>query len=197
MAPTSIDIASNALLLVGDNPVSSFSDPGAGAQVAANIYSTTYRSMLAEHPWAFAMKELALSRLSQAPDARTNYSYAFQLPTDLIRVWSVMEHSAYTIVGSLLYSNSTALLCRYIAEVDEIDLPPHFVTALQYKLASDFAVSVTEDQNKAQYYGALYLKQISMARSVDSQNKPQVAIVDSPFVDVRLFGGSASGRNYF
>lgn len=195
--PTKIDIASNALLLIGDNPISSFSDAGAGAQVAANIYPETYRSMLAEHPWSFAMKEQVLSRLSQTPDARTNYSYAYQLPADLIRVWSIMDHSSYTIVGSLLYSNQTSLLCRYIAEVDETELPPHFVTALQYKLASDFAVSVTEDQGKAQYYGVLYLKQVSMARAVDSQNKPQVAIVDSPFVDVRLFGGSSTGRNYF
>ena len=29
--PSSIDIASNALLLIGDNPISSFDDPGAGA----------------------------------------------------------------------------------------------------------------------------------------------------------------------
>lgn len=193
---TAIKIASNALLLIGDNPISSFSDPGAGAQIAANIYYETYKSMLAEHPWAFAMKELSLSRLSQVPDSRTNYSYAFQLPSDLIRVWAIMDHSNYTIVGSLVYSNSKSLLCRYIAQVDETELPPHFVTAMQYKLASDFAISVTEDVSKSQLYEAKYLKQISLARSVDSQNKPQVSIIDSPFIDVRM-SGVTSGGGFF
>lgn len=185
---TSIDIASNALLLVGDSPISSFEDPGAGAQVAGAIYPDTYSSVMSEHPWSFAFKEQQLSRLSQMPDPKTNFKYAFQLPGDLIRIWKLMPHSDYTIVGSLIYSNETELLLRYIFQVDEIDLPPQVVKAIEYKLASDFAMSVTEDQGKAQYYEQKYLRQIALARSVDSQGRPQVAIVDSPFVDVRRSG---------
>jgi len=33
-----IDIASNALVLIGDNPINSFTEPGAGATAAANLY---------------------------------------------------------------------------------------------------------------------------------------------------------------
>lgn len=185
---TSIDMASNALLLVGDNPISSFDDPGAGAQVAGAIYPETYAAVLSEHPWSFAFKELQLSRLSQTPDPKTNFQYAFQLPGDLIRIWKMMSHSNYTIVGSLVYSNETELLCRYIYKVDENELPPHVVKAIEYKLAADFAISVTEDQNKSQLYEQKYLRQIALARTVDSQGRPQVPIVDSPFIDVRLSG---------
>ena len=192
---TSIDIVSNALLLVGDNPISSFDDPGAGAQVAAAIYPDTYTAVLSEHPWGFALKELQLSRLSAQPDPATNFQYAFQLPSDLIRIWKIMDHSNYVIVGSLLYSNNKELLCRYIAQVDETELPPHFVKALEYKLASDFAISVTEDSGRAKLYEQKYLRQVALARTIDSQSRPQVPIIDSPFVDVRLSGVSL-GRDY-
>jgi len=186
--PTSIDIASNALVMIGDEPISSFDDPGAGALVASAIYPNTYRSLLASHPWTFSLKEVFLSRLTQEPDDKTNYKYAFQLPPNLIRIWKVMSHSNYDNVGRLLYSNETELLCRYGYQVDEVDLPPHFVQALEYKLASDFAISVTEDIQKAAYYEDKFLKQSSIARSIDSQGHPQVKVVDSPFVDVRASG---------
>ena len=181
-----IDIASNALLLIGDEPISSFTESGAGATAAANLYATSYEKLLSEHPWSFAFKEQNLSRLSQTPDEKTNYTYAFQLPTDLIRLWTVLPYSDYIIIGSLLYSNQTELLARYIFKPSEVELPPHFLEALQYKLASDFAISVTEDRNKAEYYAKLSQLSLASAKNVDSQGRPQQPIIDSPFVDVRI-----------
>lgn len=185
---TDIQIASNALLLIGDDPINSFTEPGAGATVAAAIYYDTKRMMLSEHPWTFALKEQYLNRLTQQPDDETNYNYAFQLPGELIRILAIFPYSSYTIVGSLLYSNETVLLARYIYDVDETELPPHFIKALEYKLAADFAISVTENTAKSEFYEKKYMVQLGSARTIDSQNKPQVPIIDSPFVDVR-FGG--------
>jgi len=180
-----IDIASNALLLIGDEPISSFTEPGAGATAMANLYAETYKELLSEHPWTFAFKEQVLSQLSQSPDELTNFSYAYQLPTDYIRVWNLMPHSNYTIVGDKIYSNETRYLLRYIYKVAESQLPAHFVKAMEYKLASEAAVSVTEDIQKAGYYEAKYDKQLARAKNIDSQGRPSVAIVSSPFVDVR------------
>lgn len=178
-----IDIVSNALLLIGDEPISAFTEAGAGATIAANLYPNTLSKMLSEHPWSFAFKEQQLSRLSATPDRKTNYEYAFQMPVDLIRMWAIMPNSRYAIIGSLLYSNETELLARYIYKVDEAELPPHFIEALQYKLASDFAISVTEDRNKAQYYAELADRSLSKAKSVDSQGRPQTPVISSPFLD--------------
>jgi len=185
---TDIDIASNALLLIGDEPISSFTEAGAGATAAANLYAQTYIKLLSEHPWTFALKEQELSKLSQAPDPLTNYSTAYQIPSDLIRLWQIMPHSSYSMVGTLLYSNQNKLIARYVFKPEESVLPPHFIEALQYKLAADFSISVTEDRNKAEYYSRLAQLSLSKAKNVDSQGKPQVAIVDSPFTDVRNGG---------
>ena len=88
-----IEISSNALILIGDNPISSFTEPGFGATAAANLYAGTYEAILSEHPWTFALKEQYLSRLSQQPDQETNYTYAFQIPSDVVRIWAVLPHS--------------------------------------------------------------------------------------------------------
>ncbi len=191
---TAIDMASNALLLIGDNPISSFNDPGAGPLVASALYPDTYRSILSVHPWTFALKEQWLNRISATPDSLTNYQYAFQLPTDLIRIWKIMAHSNYDVVGALVYSNEDELLCRYNYQVPEVDLPPQVVKTIEYKLASEFAVPITEDEDKAAYYEKKYALQLSTAMSVDSQGHPQVAIVDSPFTNVRYGGDYGSGR---
>lgn len=193
--PSSIDIASNALLLIGDNPISSFDDPGAGATAAANLYPETKKRMLSEHPWSFALKQQRLNRLSQVPDVLTNYNHAFQLPTDLIRIWNIQDHSNYTLIGNLLYSNSTQLLCTYIYNVDEVNLPPHFVKALEYSLASDFAISVTEDNTMAGLYEQKSINAINKAMAIDSQGRPQVSIVDSPLLGARHGGGYGSWGN--
>lgn len=187
--PTDIDIASNALLLVGDNPITSFDDEGAGATVAKAIYRETYRMVLSEHQWTFAFKEQELNRKTAQPDDRTNFKYAFQIPGEVIRIYAVFPHSSYTIVGALIYSNETSLLARYIYQVAETSLPPHVTKAVEYKLAAEFALPVTESKTKAEYYEQKYRDQLSMARTIDSQNKPQVPIVDSPFVDARMGGG--------
>ena len=190
--PSSIDIASNALLLIGDNPISSFDDPGAGAQVAANLYPETKKRLLSDHPWSFALKSQRLNRLSQTPDILTGYQYAFQLPTDLIRIWNMQTHSNYILEGNLLYSNSTELLCTYIYNVDEVNLPPHFVKSLEYLLAADFAIAVTEDNTLSQIMRANAQDSTNRAMAIDSQNRPQVSIIDSPLIDARNGGGFGS-----
>ena len=194
---SSIDIASNALLLIGDNPISSFDDPGAGAQVAANIYTETKRRLLSEHPWSFAFKQQRLNKLSQEPDVLTGYSSAFQLPTDLIRLWNIQRHSDYMLIGNLLYSNEAEILATYIFDVDEVNLPPHFVKSLEYELAADFAISVTEDNTLSQIMRNNAMNTKSQAMAIDSQGRPQQAIVDSPLIDAHSGRGNISIRGGF
>ena len=189
MSSTDIDMSSNALLLIGDEPISSFTEPGAGATAAANLYPETYKSVLAEHPWSFALKHQKLNKLSQTPDPLTNFQYAYQLPTDLIRLWAIMPYNNYTIIGDVLLTNiGSGLLARYVYEVSEVKLPSQVVTAIEYKLASKFAISVTEDENKAVLYQQMYEKQIAQARGIDSQQRPPEPIIDQPFTDVRFSG---------
>lgn len=190
-----IDMASNALLLLGDSPISSFTEPGAGAQAAANLYQGTKERFLSYHPWSFALKEQVLSRLTQGPDIRTGYKYAYQLPTDMIRLWSVVEWDNYDLVGDKLYSNRTELLARYIYDVPESLIPAHAEKALTYLLAAEFAISVTEDEGKSQIYTQKANQMMAQASTIDSQGRPQIGIISSPFVEARR--GGIDGGGFF
>lgn len=192
---TDIDMASNALLLIGDNAISSFSDEGFGPTVMGNIYQDTYRSVLAAHPWSFALKEQALSQLTTAPDSRTGYKYQYQIPVDCIRIWEIMDHSDYDIIGDKLYSNLSSLLCRYVYAVTETQLPAHVVKTIEYKLAAEAAIFITENQSMASLFENKYLMQLAQAQAIDSSGRPQVGIVDMPFNDVR-FNGTSNGSGY-
>ena len=180
-----IDICSNALLLIGEEVRASFSATSHGATVAANLYPETYKALLAEHPWSFATKEQQLSRLTATPDDEFGYDYAFQMPSDCLRVWYVAPMNNHLIVDNLIYSNETSLFMRYLYQVPESRLPAHFVKALEYKLASEFSVSITEDFQKAGYYEQKYMMALSKAKSIDSQQYPNISIQHMPFIQVR------------
>lgn len=192
---SSIGMASNGLLLIGDSPISSFEEPGAGAQAMAAFYPDTYKAILAEHPWSFALKHQKLSQLAESPDPLTNFKFAYKLPTDLIRIWTLLSHSNYILINGLVYSNETEILCRYVYKVNETALPPHVVKAIEYKLASEAALAVTESESKAALYEKKYTLQIAKAKNIDSQGRPQEAIIDSPFTDIRG-GGTGFGQGF-
>lgn len=165
---TDIDMASNALMLLGEAPISALSESTA----ANNLYQSTYDYVLSEHPWSFALKEQYASRLTQTPATETGYTYAFQVPVDSIRLWAVMPVIDYRIVGEVIYARSDTLLCRYCYSVEESRLPAHMVKTIEYKLAADMAISVTEDEQKAQIFNQMYRDSLNMSMAKDSQQHP-------------------------
>ena len=78
MAVTKIDIASRALIMIGANPISSFTDGSTEALVVNNIYEEIVEATLTRHKWRFATGQKQLSLLSAAPTGR--YEYAYQIP---------------------------------------------------------------------------------------------------------------------
>ena len=78
---TSIDLASNALLLIGEETISSFTDDSTAALVAANLYELTFESLLTLHPWRFASTQVTLSRLTATPVSEWSYAYRHRFGT--------------------------------------------------------------------------------------------------------------------
>jgi hypothetical protein len=173
---SAIDMASNALILIGDDPINALSENTA----ASNLYNDTYQLVLSQHPWTFALKEQFLSKLTQAPDRETGYSTAFRRPTDLIRLWALLNVRDYKIVGENIYANSNTAFARYVHKVDESYLPSQVVKTIEYKLASELSISVAEDEQKAQIFEQKYIAQLGQAMAADAQQQPQDAIRSNP-----------------
>lgn len=190
-----IDISSNALVLIGAKPINSFDEPGAGAAAAKALYEQTVRSMLTRTYWRFAIKKQQLNRLSQTP--LNEFQYAFQIPTDSLKILKVYPRSWYKVYRDLIYSNTQELAADYVFRVEDSGLPDYFVFALQYKLASDFALSVTDDVNKHALFEEKFRLAMGEAYAADAQQNPQTPIVDQPFTDVRFGGEFLGGNQYF
>jgi hypothetical protein len=174
-----VDIVSNALLLVGHTAISSFdADQGAGATVGSALYDSTL--------WRFSVKQQQLSKLTATP--LKNWQYAYQIPTDAITIHRVTPRANYQIFEDKLYSNTDDLFADYTFQVADENLPLYFVQALQYKLAADFAISITNDTQKNALYEQKFDRELRIAMAADAKSHPPEPIVDQPFTDVRLNG---------
>tara|TARA_R110002153_G_scaffold269481_1_gene435103 strand:+ start:45 stop:401 length:357 start_codon:yes stop_codon:yes gene_type:complete len=109
---TSIDLASNALLLIGEETISSFTNDTTAALVAANLYDLTYESLLTLHPWRFASTQIVLSRLTSTPVS--TWKYAYQLPADFLVAQHVDNSTdMYQIYTDKLYSDNSTITLDY------------------------------------------------------------------------------------
>ena len=91
------------------------------------------------------------------------------------------------MLGSKVYTNiSSALYCDYIYNVPESEWPAYFSKAVEYALAIDFATSIRDSSTIQQNMAALYETTARNARYQDSQQHPQTAIQDRPFINVRF-----------
>jgi hypothetical protein len=182
---TSIDLASNALLLIGEETISSFTDDSTAALVAANLYELTFESLLTLHPWRFASKQATLSRLTDTPV--TDWAYAYQLPADFMVAQHIDDATEmYQIYGDKLYSDNTTVILDYTFKPDESFLPAYFAELLEYRLAAVFAIPITESATKGDYYAQLGERQLTKAKTIDSQMSPSSAPVgNSPLINFR------------
>jgi hypothetical protein len=175
VAITSIDICARALVLIGAEPLTSFSDGTTEARVASNLYEDTVRDMISRHRWRFATGQVQLSRLVATPDGR--WDAAYQLPADLLILHAVTVADnviAYDRYQDMVYSNAgpdDTVIADYTFRADESLWPPTFVTAVEFQLASIFAYSVAAQEQLSDLMEKRAIRYTSIARNIDSQSQ--------------------------
>ena len=180
---TDISMCSNALLLIGHGTIASFTEGGAGAEVASNLYTTTYENTLTLHRWRFASAKADLGQLTATP--LNEWTYAYQLPSGYLTAIKLYPDSEYELYEDKLYANASTLAMDYLFKPDESKLPPYFVKLMEFGLAAQFAIPVTSNRSFSEIYGAFFEQQLRRAKFIDSQARPPSEIVDSPFTEIR------------
>lgn len=178
-----IDLISRAMLLLGTPSLNSLTSGESRANTAAALYDSTYESLLTTNRWRFAHQRQVLSKLVTAP-AHT-YQYAYQVPSDMLMPESVYPRSDYEIYGDKLYSNMNTVTLDYISKPAETKLPAYFQKVLEYRLAVEFCVPITENRNLKETLKADYIGALQGAMWADAQGRPPETVIDSPLVDVR------------
>ena len=193
MATTKVDICARALIMVGAQPISSFSDGSTEALVASNIYEDIVEASLCRTRWRFATTQKQISLLTSAPTGR--YDYAYQMPTDP----AVLQINTITVNDNIIpyeryqnyiyvngYGSSNELIMDYIYRVDESYFPAHFKLALEYQLASVFAGSVARDNDMIKSFVELADRQFLTAKHIDSVERTNAKFDLSRYKNLRL-----------
>lgn len=181
-----IDLISNALILVGDQPINLLIGNDRRQVVAANLYDNIVENELTKHRWGFARRKAQLSLLTEEP-IDDDWRSIYQLPADLLVLIKLNPNVGYQRYGDQIYTNlSQELHCDYIRNVSESEWPVYFSKMIEYALAVDFASSITDNASAEDRMSAKYLNASRMARFTDSMQHPQTPIVNRPFIEVRF-----------
>jgi hypothetical protein len=195
MAITSkIDIAQQAMVLVGLQPLTSFSDKTDEALSANLLYEPVVEDCLSSHPWNFSTGQKILNRLADTPI--DIWDAAYQLPTDVKPLiiqtitnddvtiqYDRYEDKIYTLDTEV--SGEDILVATYQFRVAEADWPPYFKMYVVYRLASTFALSIIRKGDIAQSLNQLGEQQFGRAKTRDSQSVTTNHIKLNRFANIR------------
>ena len=182
---TKLQLISNALILIGDLPITSLVGNSRAQTVANNLYDNIVQNELTKYRWGFARRKAQLSLTTEVP-VGTEYSSVYQLPADMLVLIKLNPGINYQILGAKVYCNNTgALYCDYIANVDEQQWPVYFAKMIEYALGMDFAPSIRDSAASMELLANQYMNASRMARFTDAQQHPQTPIQDRPFINVR------------
>lgn len=179
-----IRIISKALVLLGEKPCGSLSEPRYGVTVGAELFELYYEEEITSNPWRFATTKRALSRLNDVP--LNQYKYAFQLPPDMLVPDHVWPRADYEIFGTQLHTDQPEVALTYRFKPNVTQWPAYFSMLMVYRLAKDMVNPVTEGSAaKVQIMEGKYNLQRGRSQYADAQGRPPKPIQDNPFVDVR------------
>lgn len=185
MAADKVSICSNALMMLGAEPIADFSeanDPGiARAQVAAGLWDSVLEQVQRSHPWNCCVTRAAFSPDSAAP--AYGYTYQYTLPGDCLRplgvgIYNQAEGIDYKIERGP--SGARALLCdenplylSYIQRNDNVATwDSSLVTVMTYAMAHAMAYAITRDPTVVQQMDGLLRLAWRDARTIDGMEEP-------------------------
>ena len=171
---TEVEICSNALLLLGAQPISSLTDNSDRALLCASLYPTIRDSLLRSHTWSCATKRVVLAPDATAPSY--DYGYAFTLPSDFLRLLSVGEHGYeedHRIEGRKILTDSDSCMLKYVfRNTVEATWDAMLIEAMTLRMAASMAYAVTQSAALAEAMERKYELFMKRARTVDALDDP-------------------------
>lgn len=203
---TNISNASQSLLLLRADTISSFTEGTNEADICNTMYDQHVKHVLSIYPWTFATKKRQLTRDSTAPIGE--YTYSHIIPAETLLVWALFDNNNvgsspvrdYDIYSDgaaarRIFSNYATLYADYTFYPDEAAWPAYFTEFFINSFASIIAIPVSGNAELAEYYkqkaygsgnsnmkGGLF----GIAAATDSKQKRNEFIVSSPITEARF-----------
>jgi hypothetical protein len=184
-----VDICSRALILIGAEPITSFDDGNNEALISSSMYEDVAQAALVNTRWRFATDQLILNRLSDAPTGR--YDASYQIPSDSLMIHTLTVNGfniEFQTYSDNLFCDAVAsdvVIADYTYRVLEQYWPSYFNLAVQFQLASVFAVSLARDASLSQMMDQKGALLMAKARGIDSQAQTNRKLDTSRFISNR------------
>jgi hypothetical protein len=200
---TKLSICSDALIMLGSAPLSSFSEGTDAAQICDRLFDDIQDTLLLFYPWGFSLKKTQLARSVDTP--ANEWDFQYPLPSDClgsgVRALFISSGSGaspikygWEVYGSDIYTNHSTVFVDYQFRPNVDVLPTYFVQLLKYWVSWHIAEAVTDQITKAQYFQTLAVGMPSenmrggmtrQAMHADGSAQPAKGFTDFPLVAVR------------
>ena len=188
-----VDICNSALNLLGASTISALTDDSKNARLCNQRYEPVRNRVFRSHAWNCLHKRVQLAQNSTAPVVE--YSYAYALPSDCLRVLKVHNGSTdsiksdidYKLEGRNIVTNEGTVFIIYIAiDTDPNNYDTYLQESISHQLAADLAYAVTNNATLADKYMVRADERLREARFIDATENSLGTIESSEFTDARL-----------
>jgi len=188
-----VNICNSALNLLGASTISALTDDTKNARLCNQRYEPVRNRVFRSHAWNCLHKRVQLAQNSTAPVVE--YSYAYALPSDCLRVLKVHNGTTDSIASSIDYklegrnivTDEGTIYLIYIAiDTDPNNYDTYLQESISHQLAADLAYAVTNNATLADKYMVRADERLREARFIDATENSLGTIESSEFTDARL-----------
>ena len=188
-----ISICNSALNLLGASTISALTDDSKNARICNQRYEPVRNRVFRGHAWNCLHKRVQLAQDSTAPVVE--YTYAYTLPSDCLRVLKIHTGTADSINSEIDYkveqrkivTNEGTIYLVYIALVtDPNEYDVYLQESISHQLAADIAYSLTSNATLAKSYMQRADERLKEARFIDATENSLDTIQSDEFIDARL-----------
>ncbi|MGL4576674.1 MAG: hypothetical protein ACRCV9_17945 [Burkholderiaceae bacterium] len=199
MASSDVTICSNALLELGDAPISSFDEGGdptniKRARLVANLWPQVRDSVLRSKHWNSCKKRVRLAPEAGAPEY--GYTAKFLKPADWLRTVSVgneRENWPYRDEGGRILCNATVLPLTYIfRNTNAATYDSMLVDVLTQAMALRLAYPITKSAALVKERRDMLREAMMRAGAVDGQDDGPEELGSFDLLGARFGGGAIS-----
>ena len=188
-----VDICNSALNLLGASTISALTDDSKNARLCNQRYEPIRNRVFRSHAWNCLHKRVQLAQNSTAPVVE--YSHAYALPADCLRVLKVHNGTTdsiksaidYKLEGRNIVTDEGTVFIIYIAlDTDPNNYDTYLQESISHQLAADLAYAVTNNATLADKYMTRADERLREARFIDATENSLGTIESSEFTDARL-----------
>ena len=188
-----VNMCNSALNLLGASTIAALTDDTKNARLCNQRYDPVRNRVFRSHAWNCLHKRVQLAQNSTAPVVE--YSYAYALPSDCLRVLKIHNGTTDSIASALDYklegrnivTDEGTIYLIYIAlDTDPNNYDTYLRESISHQLAADLCYAITNNATLANQYMLRDDERLREARFIDATENSLGTIESSEFTDARL-----------